>query len=139
MSSFTNPLIVKKVGRREWELHTPFEFRVGSKYSSDVIQVPKGFRTDFASVPRIFWTIVPPDGRWTGAAVVHDWLYTVKTRSRKACDDVFLEAMTVLGVTWWKRHAMYRAVRIFGGLSWQKRPTPPPEADVRPRKPGQSG
>lgn len=41
--------------------------------STDVIQIPDGFQTDLASVPRIFWSVLPPDGTYERAAVVHDW------------------------------------------------------------------
>ena len=40
----------------------------------DVVRVPKGFHTDFASTPRILQSLFPPTGAWTKAAVVHDWL-----------------------------------------------------------------
>ena len=80
------------------------------------LEVPAGYRTDFASVPRFFWRIFPPMGRYARAAVVHDYLCDV---SPKVCDHktaaaVFLEAMTFAGVPTWKRKAMHRAVVWFG-------------------------
>jgi len=39
------------------------------------VTVPAGFVTDLASVPRLLWAIVPRDGLYNGAAVVHDFLY----------------------------------------------------------------
>lgn len=114
MSSFTGPLIVKKVGDRLWELHTDFEYHVGSEDSLDFITVPAGFQTDFASVPRIFWSLFPPDGRYTGAAVVHDWICkTDNIRTWKEKADIFIEAMEVLKVPWIKRQTMYWAVRAW--------------------------
>lgn len=38
--------------------------------------VPAGFTTDLASVPKFLWWILPPFGRHSRAAVLHDWLYT---------------------------------------------------------------
>ena len=35
-------------------------------------------------------------------------------------DDVFLEAMEVLGVKPWRRNIMYLAVRAFGWLPWNR-------------------
>ncbi|MEK9754476.1 MAG: DUF1353 domain-containing protein, partial [Rhodospirillaceae bacterium] len=35
---------------------------------------------------------------------------------RRIADDLFLEAMETLGVSPWRRRAMFYAVRIFGGL-----------------------
>jgi hypothetical protein len=117
-TSFTKPLIVQKISARRWMLHSEFDYHVGMYPSADVIKVPIGFQTDFASVPRPFWFLFPPDGKYTGAAVVHDWLYHTHEyheRSRKECDQIFLEAMGVLGVPWLTRHTMYRAVRLGGG------------------------
>jgi len=85
------------------------------------ITVPAGFETDFASVPRAFWRIVPPWGEYSPAAVVHDYLYATALLPRAGADWVFLELMTELGVPWWKRQAMYRAVRLGGGFAWDER------------------
>jgi len=112
-------VIVKKIGSRLWELHVPLEYRVGGADSTEIITVPKGFKTDFASIPQIFWSLAPPDGKYTGAAIVHDYLYQKKVYSRKRSDQIFLEAMKVQKVSWWRRRLMYRAVRLFGWLAWK--------------------
>ncbi len=126
MSSFTKPLIVKEVMGSEntWELFSEFEYHVGEEGSKDIILVPAGFKTDFASIPRLFWNILHPAGPHRGAAVIHDYLYNqrhVHKRTRKECDKIFLEAMEALGVSWIKRHTMYRAVRSFGWAAWNKK------------------
>jgi len=84
------------------------------------ITVPAGFETDFASVPRLFWRIIPPWGRYSAAAVVHDYLYETDAVSRLEADRIFLDLMKRLGVPFWKRHLMYRAVRIGGWLPWKR-------------------
>jgi len=84
------------------------------------IVVPTGFETDFASIPRIFWRVVPPWGRYSPAAVVHDYLYATAPGLRKRADKVFLEHMKALGVNWITRKVMYRVVRMGGGFSWRK-------------------
>lgn len=86
------------------------------------ITVPKGFPTDFASIPRAFQLFIPKVARHRAAAVVHDYLYNKQSRyktTRKQADKVFLEAMTESGVNWFTRHSMYRAVRLFGGLNYK--------------------
>lgn len=70
--------------------------------------------TDLASVPRIFWTLLPPDGKYANAAIIHDYLYDNALRTKKEADLIFLDGMTVLGVPKWKRIVMYLAVRWFG-------------------------
>lgn len=69
---------------------------------------------DLASVPRIFWTLLPPDGKYAKAAIIHDYLYDNALRTKKEADLIFLDRMTVLGVPKWKRIVMYLAVRWFG-------------------------
>ncbi|EEU6555214.1 DUF1353 domain-containing protein, partial [Salmonella enterica] len=98
----------------------PFEFYL-SDDNSDVIEVPAGFVTDLASVPRIFWTILPPDGKYAKAAIIHDWMYDNALRTKKEADLIFLDGMTVLGVPKWKRIIMYYAVRLFGRGSYSER------------------
>jgi len=121
VSSFTRPLDVRKVGKRLWEVLRSFKYRIGSEDSSVFIRVSKSFVTDFASVPRLFWVILPPDGIYTQAAVLHDFMYSNKSMPRKRCDKIFLEAMEVLDVPKWKRKTMFRAVRMFGGFAWGKK------------------
>ena len=77
------------------------------------IVVPKGFETDYASVPRFLWNIIPPTGKYSRAAVVHDYLYRSQITSRVVADAIFYEAMRALGVTW-RCWIMYMAVRLFG-------------------------
>lgn len=119
MSSFTTVPLFEKVKGKYWIVRRKFTYHVGSKYSKDKIHIPYGFKTDFASIPRLLWGILPPAGSYMKAAVVHDLLYQTKTRSRKEADDIFLEAMGVLGTKWFVRHMMYYAVRWFGFMAWK--------------------
>ena len=119
MSSFTDKLIVSKLNAREWEVEREFIYYIGNEDSDDYVIIPKGFITDFASVPRGLWTFFPPDGQYTQAAVLHDFLYSTQMFDRKDCDNIFLEAMAVLKVKRWKRTIMYWAVRVFGGWYWK--------------------
>lgn len=101
-------------------------------YQSDLVSfeivVPKGFETDFASIPRLLRFIYPVNGRHRCAAVVHDYLYykagrivvdgTAISYTRKQADLIFLEAMKSLGVRWTQRKSMYRGVRLGGWKHW---------------------
>ena len=116
------------------------------KYTGKVdhFEIPTGFVTDFASVPRPFWAIFPPNGPWAKAAVVHDWLYrTLGVRvedvewhprhgplvgldavsrpiTRREADGIFRRMMRELGVSWWRYTTMYWAVRLGGWFGWGK-------------------
>lgn len=118
MSSFTDPLVVEKITPTLWRTYRSFDYFVGELGSNVVIHVPEGFITDFASVPRAFWIILPPDGIYTQSAVLHDYLYNIQIFPRVQCDRIFLEAMGVLKVGWVTRHTMYLAVRWFGWIPW---------------------
>ena len=121
MSSFTTELkLSPNDDGRTWRLLEAFEYHVGDKGGDEVVRVPAGFETDFASVPRFFWRIFPPWGSYGKATVIHDYCYRVRPCSRKRADKIFLEAMKVLGVGYCMRHTMYRAVRMFGGWAWRK-------------------
>ena len=122
MSSFTTPLILTPLADgHHWRLVRGFTYHVSSKHSGDKITVPKGFTTDFASIPRLFWSILPPWGKYGKAAVIHDYLYWEAERPRKDADKIFLEAMTVLSVNYFYRNIMYRAVRMFGSHAYNRR------------------
>lgn len=105
-----------KDGRRARVL-APIEYNTIGRHHGFV---PVGFETDFASVPRFFWRVAPPWGRYLRAAVVHDYLYYAGTTTRADADKTFLLIMEVDGVAAWRRNMMYWAVRAFGWISWNK-------------------
>ena len=115
MSTFKTELVLSPLsdGRR-WRLVEPFEYHVGNYPSDNIVLVPRGYVTDFASIPRMFWHILPPWGKYGKAAVVHDYLCDIKDRPSSEVHRIFYEAMGVLGVPNWKRRVMYEAVRRYG-------------------------
>ena len=130
MSSFTSPLIVTPMpDGRKWQLHEPFTYHIGSRYSSNTVRVPEGFVTDFASVPWGLWNVFPTWGKYGKGAVIHDYLYQSKEVSRKQADLIFKEAMGVLGVEVWKINLMYWGVRLFGWIGYSKNNLPKAEIE----------
>ncbi|AUN95393.1 DUF1353 domain-containing protein [Pseudazoarcus pumilus] len=112
---FLGELIIRDGQRSgEWVLHAPFVWQT----DDERIVVPEGFRTDLASIPRLFQGLIPVNGRHRRAAVLHDYLYVVQDRSRSAADRLFLTAMESVGVRWSQRWVMYAAVRVGGWLPW---------------------
>jgi hypothetical protein len=83
-----------------------------------IITVPEGFDTDFASIPAFAWPVAEKLGRYNRAAILHDYLYKDGRFSRKMADQVFLAGMKYLGVPAWRRRLMYWAVRAAGWHSW---------------------
>lgn len=90
-----------------------FITRVGER-----IEIPAGYVTDFASVPRCLWAILPPTGRYLYAALIHDRLYGLHNRRRVECDRIFREAMAASRVPLWQRWVLWLGVRIGGGIAF---------------------
>jgi uncharacterized protein DUF1353 len=88
----------------------------------DDFNVPLKTLTDFASVPREFVWFIPRYGRYTKAAILHDYLCRVLVPAehidRIDADGVFLQAMRELGVPFLRRWIMWAAVR-WGALTKQ--------------------
>jgi hypothetical protein len=119
MSRFTEVLVVSPLADgRTWVTRKDFGYDVGEEGSGDTINVPEGFMTDFASIPRPLWVILPKWGKYGNAAVIHDYCYWEQSRSRLNSDQIFREAMGVLEVASCTRFVMYLAVRLFGWGAW---------------------
>lgn len=110
---------------RRFRLNDPISYDVGYSRSGDRIHVPMGTVTDFASVPRVLWSIFPPINWYAPAAILHDYMYhNHRGRTRKEADGIFLEAMLVLSDSSARQviaYTLYAAVRVFGGLAWVAR------------------
>jgi len=82
------------------------------------VEVLGGFVTDFASIPRLLWSLAPPHGTYTRAAIVHDYLYWVQDCTRGEADAILLDAMEESDVWAPLRYAIYLGVRLFGWNAW---------------------
>ncbi len=124
MSQFTGPLRLEHLDAdwRLWRLLEPLRYEVGHLGSGQVVEVPAGFVTDGASVPRVLWGWLPAWGRWSRAATLHDYGYGLIHEgaphplmvTRQEADRVFYEAMLVSGVNRPTALVMWLAVRFFG-------------------------
>lgn len=142
MSSFTEfsaPLLIQYdekasqiLGADHWRVASGFRFYVNHADSGEWVNVPAGYLTDGASVPRVFWSMIPPWGKYGQAAVVHDIVceYLSITKdglphpvTRKECDDLLLQAMAALKVPFVTRHAIHKAVSAYRFVSGVESPT----------------
>jgi Protein of unknown function (DUF1353) len=107
---------VRAVDEKTWAILRELGYR-GTK---DRFTVPIEQKTDFASVPRIFVWFLPRYGRYTKAAILHDYLWSVEVPagriSRVDADGLFRQAMRELGVPFLRRWIMWAAVR-WGALT----------------------
>lgn len=131
---FVTDLVVQSIAPDVWMLAADLVW-VGKL--DDVITVPTGEETDFATVPRILQSFTPRTGAWTKAAVIHDmlcrllaayWLQLANwARNHREDDDwpppepptfnavdtdnVFRLIMEEDGVPRWRAEIMWAAVR----------------------------
>lgn len=117
MSAFHSYLRFEDDGGFPFRLLSPLVY--DSTYLDHMVVVPEGFKTDLCSIPRVLQNILPPVGRWDGAAVVHDFLYRQGGVTRAEADAVMLEAMQLSGVTWWQRWTVYLGLRLGGWVVWR--------------------
>jgi hypothetical protein len=126
MSAFTGPLTITEldVDVQCWRLESPLVYEVGSLGSGKKIEVPVGFVTDGASVPRFLWWFLPPWGKYSRPAVIHDYLCVqiekdtphIQASTREQADAIFFEAMGVTGVGRIKKWILWIGVRIGAGI-----------------------
>jgi hypothetical protein len=125
--------VVTADGRSLWAIEKGLGYRT-SVGGDESIEVVPGFVTDLASIPRFAWGLLPPDGPWVKAAIVHDFLYftsgtgawkhhpaaitRAKPYERREADDILNEAMKDRGVDGLRRFIIWAAVRIGGGNGW---------------------
>lgn len=85
--------------------------------------VPKGFQTDFASIPRILWWLIAPIGKHTLPSVLHDYLYENGYKlgiSRKEADKIFWDANESSFVARITNNVMWLCVRVFARKHYNK-------------------
>ncbi len=84
-----------------------------------VYRVPRGYLTDFASIPEAVQGLINPFGDHAEAAVIHDWLYAVGEEGKRLeADQIFRFAMQEQGVGFLPRRTMYQSVRMGGNEAY---------------------
>jgi len=116
-----NPLFVSRFADPIYFLTQPITWRPDpGQEDVQAVTVPTGFVTDFASIPRIFWSLLKPDGNYAWAAVVHDYLYWTQGTSKDVADKTLLYAMEDFGISTLTKQSIYQAVHLFGQGAWNE-------------------
>jgi hypothetical protein len=131
-------------GRQLWALTADLAYRT---HAGDTITVPKGMVSDLASVPRFAQNVVPSDGDYAQAALVHDFLFkttgtcvlvvsgklpdgktyrhaTTKDCSRAApytreeANAILDQAMADIGVSTWRRWVIMGGLYVGSKAGW---------------------
>lgn len=136
MPFLNKALLVSRFDERTWELEAPLRYQG----NDDLIVVPAGFRTDFASVPRSLQWLAPSTGKYTLAAVLHDYLCSGMVNgfvpvptgsgpldpwtliSSREADGLFRRVMREEGVGPVQRWLLWSGVRIGAIRNRHRRP-----------------
>lgn len=94
-------------------------FSVWSHSLDMQLDVPEGFETDLASVPRLPVVYLLTGATGDEPAVVHDFLYSLGTCTRKQADEVFYELALACGMPRWRAWLMWCGIRVGGGSHWK--------------------
>lgn len=108
----------------------------------ELIVVPKGYVTDFASVPPAARVAIDVYGSNIEGAVVHDWLYAVgEPGRRQKADQIIRYALMEQDVGVVRRNTVYTAVRSGGAAAygraseWDRRFGDPTTGQILPKAP----
>lgn len=103
-----------------WMLQSPLIYQIGQNPAHIVI-VPRGFITDFASVPqplRALRDLMPSTDRYGIPSLVHDYLYWRQDCTREQADNIMEIALKDAGVSVIERKLVREGVRQFGQSAW---------------------
>ena len=100
-----------------WITVEEMTYVIGS--TNERIVVPKGFVTDFASIPQPLWSVgLGPHGQYSRAAVIHDYLYWSQGCTRSQSDRLLVIAMKESRVSSFDEFLVYRGVDTGGAAPW---------------------
>lgn len=120
MAKFLNTLTVTEISDKVFQVAVS-DFSYQSDVASQIITVPVGFYTDFESMFRWVPVLYAMLGDLAHEpAVIHDWLYYSAKTTRQMADDVFFEAMGVIGIPDWRRYPIWWGLRAGGWAAWNK-------------------
>jgi len=115
-----DPLHVGRFKEPIYYLLRPISWKPGADSPArlEAVEAPTGFVTDFASIPRVFWSLLRPDGEYTYPAIIHDYLYWTQIRPKNIADEIFRASMQDFNLSATTITTIYNAVRLGGQSAW---------------------
>lgn len=117
-----NRVVLKPFCKDKFELIEDYSFECGF----GVVNVPKGYKTNGANIPRLFWSIYPPNSpEYLSAVVIHDYLCDKAYQNDKNYEDfiladkVFFIALKELGVDKFKAGLFYLSCKTYHYLKYK--------------------
>lgn len=111
------PLVVSPVADGiHWKLFQNFEL-MDDKLG--MVIVPKGFLTDFGSIPMLIRNIISPTGKGVWGFTVHDWFYGTQTIARQDADRLLLRILEFCGESTVESSIIFDALQLAGEIAWR--------------------
>lgn len=118
LGSSAGPLHLGRFADPMYYLLNDIKWTPNSGQNVPAVQVPVGFVSDLASIPRLFWSALRPDGLYTYPAIIHDYLYWEQAGTRDDADLTLQYGMKEFGVGAATIEAIYLAVHFGGAGAW---------------------
>ncbi len=130
---FEGFLNVRALEGELYELLSDFSVKLVIDGKAVGCTIPKGFITDFCSVPRVPLAFTLFGGKYARSGTIHDGLYSgwpqVQLRvfptdecipiTRELADEILYQVLRYEGASWFTAASMHRGVRLFGGAFYQ--------------------
>ena len=119
-------LVLGALSNGNYILKQPYKIELNN---GDLIVIHRGYETNGADIPRLFWRLYPPySPEYMPAVVIHDFLcdraideYANKADLREKflyADNVFREILEKLNISKSKVKLFYNAVRLWHNLRY---------------------
>lgn len=129
-----SPSLTAVRGRPVWTMTCTMMFYHGPRENEYWVNIPSGYATTGASVLSFMRNWLRPCDQGGQAVIIHDFLCKERRVRDKGvkhvisiakADEIFLEAMEVIGVPWLKRRLLFWAARLHhqvtrGNGQWEK-------------------
>lgn len=117
-----NKVVLKPCEKDKFELYEDYKYECGF----GAINVPSGYKTNGANIPRFLWSFYPPNSpEYISASVIHDFLCNKAYKNNKNYDDfiladkVFFVALKELGVDRFKSGLFYLSCKTYHYIKYK--------------------
>lgn len=115
-------VLLKPITKDKWELMSDYFYECGFIR----VEIKKGFISNGANIPRLFWSFYPPNSpEYISASVIHDFLCDKAYQNDKNYEDfiladkVFFIALKELGVDRFKAGLFYLSCKTYHFMKYK--------------------
>lgn len=111
--------VYSNVSSKYWMIIQPLTVQLST---GDIINIPRGFVYDMATVPKWLWSIIRPFNDGLIAFLIHDYLYVHQDKhslNRKQVDNEMLFWLNITNNNKFDNYLRYYIVRLLGWMWWK--------------------